>query len=208
MIVLRRRREDVTPNVCVPGVRGRAGAALRQDRFRFHERAGPSRSQEPPSTLPAYSCRFCGTTLADIIADGKPGCCSCYATVRRRDRTGDPDRAGLHSPHRQGSRQMMFRPDSGPEWIRGEGPDSDIVISTRARLARSLAAYPFPSRSSGEDLSMVVRDVRAACGGLAARFPGLSMISMDKLDAGAEERCCWTLMWSALSRPKTGPARR
>lgn len=28
--------------------------------------------------VPAYSCRFCGTTLADIIADGKPGCCSCY----------------------------------------------------------------------------------------------------------------------------------
>lgn len=77
---------------------------------------------------------------------------------------------------------MMFRQDSGPEWIRGEGPDSDIVISTRARLARSLAAYPFPARSSGEDLSMVVRDVRAACGGLGARFPGLSMLSMDKLD--------------------------
>jgi len=70
-----------------------------------------------------------------------------------------------------------------PEWIRGEGPHSDIVISTRARLARSLAAYPFPARSSGEDLSMVVSDVRAACGGLAARFPGLSAISMDKLDA-------------------------
>jgi protein arginine kinase len=69
-----------------------------------------------------------------------------------------------------------------PEWIRGEGPNSDVVISTRARLARSLSAYPFPARSSGEDLCMVVRDVRAACGGLGARFPGLSTISMEKLD--------------------------
>jgi len=27
----------------------------------------------------AYSCRFCGTTLADIVVDGRPGCCSCYS---------------------------------------------------------------------------------------------------------------------------------
>ncbi len=27
----------------------------------------------------SYSCRLCGTTLADIVVDGKPGCCLCYA---------------------------------------------------------------------------------------------------------------------------------
>ena len=26
----------------------------------------------------AYTCRLCGTTLAEIITDGKPGCCLCY----------------------------------------------------------------------------------------------------------------------------------
>lgn len=31
-----------------------------------------------PSESSAYSCRSCGATLADIIADGRPGCCSCY----------------------------------------------------------------------------------------------------------------------------------
>ncbi len=81
---------------------------------------------------------------------------------------------------------MMPHKRSNPEWIGGQGPHSDIVISTRARLARSLAAYPFPSRSSGEDLSMVVREVSAASTGLNARFPDLRVISMDKLDA--EER--------------------
>lgn len=74
-----------------------------------------------------------------------------------------------------------------PEWILGEGPDSDVVISTRARLARSLAAYPFPARSSGEDLSMVVRDVRAASAALNGRFPGLKTISMDKMDPDEKE---------------------
>jgi len=29
------------------------------------------------------------------------------------------------------------------EWLRGTGPESDVVISTRVRLARNLARYPF-----------------------------------------------------------------
>lgn len=77
---------------------------------------------------------------------------------------------------------MMPRKRSNPEWIRGHGPHSDVVISTRARLARSLEAYPFPARSSGEDLTMVVREVTDASLSLNARFPGLRVISMDKLD--------------------------
>jgi len=32
------------------------------------------------------------------------------------------------------------------EWLRGKGSDSDIVISTRIRLARNLDGYPFVSR--------------------------------------------------------------
>ncbi|MGH9677541.1 MAG: ATP--guanido phosphotransferase, partial [Candidatus Acidiferrum sp.] len=34
------------------------------------------------------------------------------------------------------------------EWLRGSGPESDIVISTRVRLARNLAAFPFSNRAS------------------------------------------------------------
>lgn len=26
----------------------------------------------------AYECRLCGTTLADIVVGGRPGCCLCY----------------------------------------------------------------------------------------------------------------------------------
>lgn len=33
------------------------------------------------------------------------------------------------------------------EWLRGTGPESDIVISSRIRLARNVAEYPFPSRT-------------------------------------------------------------
>jgi protein arginine kinase len=34
------------------------------------------------------------------------------------------------------------------EWLRGTGPESDIVISSRVRLARNLAAFPFTNRAS------------------------------------------------------------
>jgi protein arginine kinase len=34
------------------------------------------------------------------------------------------------------------------EWLRGTGPESDIVISTRIRLARNLASFPFTNRAN------------------------------------------------------------
>jgi protein arginine kinase len=34
------------------------------------------------------------------------------------------------------------------EWLRGTGPESDIVISSRIRLARNLAAFPFSNRAT------------------------------------------------------------
>jgi len=37
------------------------------------------------------------------------------------------------------------------EWLRGAGPESDIVISSRIRLARNLADFPFIARASDQD---------------------------------------------------------
>ncbi len=37
------------------------------------------------------------------------------------------------------------------EWLKGSGPESDIVISSRIRLARNLADFPFISRSTESD---------------------------------------------------------
>ena len=34
------------------------------------------------------------------------------------------------------------------QWLRGRGPDSDIVISSRVRLARNLARYPFLTKAN------------------------------------------------------------
>ncbi|RMG01100.1 MAG: protein arginine kinase [Planctomycetota bacterium] len=41
------------------------------------------------------------------------------------------------------------------EWLRGEGPESVIVVSTRIRLARNLADYAFISRASDADRKQI-----------------------------------------------------
>ncbi len=42
------------------------------------------------------------------------------------------------------------------EWLRGSGPDAEIVISCRVRLARNLSRFPFPAKSTNEDKKKMV----------------------------------------------------
>jgi len=49
---------------------------------------------------------------------------------------------------------------SSGEWLRGTGPESDIVISSRIRLARNLAGFPFIRKCSPEDRAQIERQVR------------------------------------------------
>ena len=52
--------------------------------------------------------------------------------------------------------------DGGGRWIRGGGTDSDIVMSSRVRLARNMAGYPFIPRASDEQKGEIV-DLVSAC---------------------------------------------
>src|SRR5258708_38795169 len=47
------------------------------------------------------------------------------------------------------------------EWLRGTGPENDIVMSSRIRLARNLAAFPFTNRANAHqkaDMEGLLRD--------------------------------------------------
>lgn len=46
------------------------------------------------------------------------------------------------------------------EWLRGSGPESDIVISSRIRLARNLADFPFVRRCTEHDRAAVEQTMR------------------------------------------------
>jgi protein arginine kinase len=48
------------------------------------------------------------------------------------------------------------------EWLRGSGPQSDIVMSSRIRLARNLADFPFISRAAEQDRGEIEKTLREA----------------------------------------------
>ncbi len=52
------------------------------------------------------------------------------------------------------------------EWLRGSGPQSEIVISSRIRLARNLAAFPFIRRCTDSDRQAVEKTFRDAIAGV------------------------------------------
>jgi len=52
------------------------------------------------------------------------------------------------------------------EWLRGSGPEADIVISSRVRLARNVADFPFVSRASPQDRALIEERLRETIIGL------------------------------------------
>ena len=66
------------------------------------------------------------------------------------------------------------------EWLRGTGPESDIVISSRVRLARNLAAFPFTNRASSYQKAEVEGMLRERIGRLDVT-PRLSYVNVPGL---------------------------
>lgn len=55
----------------------------------------------------------------------------------------------------------------GADWLRGLGADSDVVVSSRVRLARNVAGYPFLSKASRQQRAEVLdlcRERLLTCG--------------------------------------------
>ncbi len=46
--------------------------------------------------------------------------------------------------------------DDAAEWLRSDGPDGDVVLSSRVRLARNLAGFPFLTRANREDRRQIL----------------------------------------------------
>ncbi len=67
----------------------------------------------------------------------------------------------------------------GP-WLVGDGPESDIVVSTRIRLARNLAQFPFIRRCSSLDRATIERTIRDRFQRIA-EFQRLVYIDVDEL---------------------------
>ncbi|WP_102264835.1 protein arginine kinase [Mesobacillus jeotgali] len=67
-------------------------------------------------------------------------------------------------------------------WMSDDGPDSDIVLSSRIRFARNLDEYNFPTLfTNGEAEAVVGAIMERAANTSAAAFGKLEMIKMDEI---------------------------
>lgn len=68
------------------------------------------------------------------------------------------------------------------EWLRGTGPEADIVISSRIRLARNLSTFPFTNRASAHQKAEVEQLLRDKLAKIDAS-PKLDYIQVPSLSA-------------------------
>jgi protein arginine kinase len=67
------------------------------------------------------------------------------------------------------------------EWLRGEGPAHEIVISTRVRLARNIAGFCFLSRADEDTRAEIAETIEAAIR-KAEGLSGFAQVDVDRLD--------------------------
>jgi len=69
-------------------------------------------------------------------------------------------------------------------WITGSGPDSEVVVSSRARLARNVASFPFSTRMSEEEREDLERLCREAISRAKVASPGfyVDLLAASPLD--------------------------
>ncbi|PLR77928.1 protein arginine kinase [Bacillus sp. V3-13] len=67
-------------------------------------------------------------------------------------------------------------------WMSAEGPDSDIVLSSRVRLARNLNEFTFPTLYSSEEATRILKTIeeRVLTGGPGS-FAKLELLKMEEL---------------------------
>jgi len=68
------------------------------------------------------------------------------------------------------------------EWLRGAGPESDVVVSTRIRLARNLAGLPFTTRATPQQKAEIEARLKLVVDMLGLEHP-LNYVSVATLPA-------------------------
>lgn len=69
------------------------------------------------------------------------------------------------------------------DWRRGPGPDSDVVITSRIRLARNLKSQPFPLLATSSQAGEVLEELKAVAGSKAlASFGHFDTLVLSELN--------------------------
>ena len=81
---------------------------------------------------------------------------------------------------------LRAMPNFGLGWLDASGPDSDIVLSTRVRIARNLQGYPFSVRAKSADRTAVLASVRDVLGRIEPLADGV-IVELENLDARGKQ---------------------
>jgi protein arginine kinase len=95
---------------------------------------------------------------------------------------------------------LALVPDGGMPWLDGSGPHSDLVLSTRIRLARNLSGRPFWGRNSPEDREAIVASLAEAARGM----PALADATLYRLDTASIATRRWLNERQLISRDLAG----
>ena len=68
------------------------------------------------------------------------------------------------------------------EWLRGTGPESDIVMCSRIRLARNLAEFPFINRAGRAEKAEIEAEVKSAIVAGASELGYVDVLGLSTLD--------------------------
>ncbi len=68
------------------------------------------------------------------------------------------------------------------EWLKGDGPDNDIVMSSRIRLARNLNGYPFCTKLSKDEEKAIMEEVHDATNSSELTKKAYFLLSEDLTD--------------------------
>jgi protein arginine kinase len=99
-------------------------------------------------------------------------------------------------------------PDYGLDWLDASGDHSDVVLSTRVRLARNLQGYAFGPRARVNDREAVLDQMKRAAG-KAGLLSGSTLLELLELDHRGRRILMERRLASRelLGDAKTGPAR-
>lgn len=65
------------------------------------------------------------------------------------------------------------------KWMEGSGPDSEIVISSRIRLARNIRGFPFPPLASDEQRKKILSIVKKSLQEQKENFAGMQLLDIN-----------------------------
>lgn len=75
----------------------------------------------------------------------------------RAEDTNNPMDEIIRGSEEENKLQQTRRMEIASKWMEGTGPEADIVISTRVRLARNMRNFPFPPLASDEQREKVLK---------------------------------------------------